>query len=65
MTKPAFCRSTSDPSLPGGVFINTNKKELHRRVTFSRVVILNDPATFILAKEECGLQRRLSDRSIK
>lgn len=65
MTKLSFRRSTSDSSLPGGILINTNKKPLRRRVTFSRVVILNDPTTFILAKEECGLQRRLSDRSIK
>lgn len=65
MTKPDFCRSTSDSTVPRVVFIDTNKKELGRRVTFSRVVILNDPKTFILVREECGLVRRLSDSSMK
>jgi hypothetical protein len=50
---------------PNGILINTNKKEHRRRVTFSRVVILNNPTTFVLAKDESSLVRRLSDRSIR
>lgn len=51
---------------PQSILTATKKKsELRRRVTFSRVVILNDPKTFVLAKDECGLVRRISDRSIR
>lgn len=57
-------RSNSDSSVPCGILINKEKRELRRRVTFSRVVILNKPTTFILVKEERGLVRRLSERSI-
>jgi hypothetical protein len=42
-----------------------NAKPLKRRVTFSRVVILNDPKTFILLQEEHGLHRKLSTGSLK
>lgn len=65
MTKIGFFRSTSNSSPPGEAMVNINKKELRRRVTFSRVVILNDPKTFIIVKEECSLVRRLSDCSTK
>lgn len=65
MTKPVFYRSASDNILPGSILVNATKKEIRRRVTFSRVVILNDPTTFILAREECSLVRRLSDSSMK
>lgn len=52
---------------PRSILTATKKKsELRRRVTFSRVVILNDPTTFVLAKDEStSLVRRLSDRSIR
>jgi hypothetical protein len=64
--KPCIYRSASDSSfLDHGILINSSRKELRRRVTFSRVVILNDPKTFILVKEERGLVRRLSDRSLE
>jgi hypothetical protein len=65
MNKLSIHRSASDSSLHRGILINSNKKELRRRVTFSRVVILNDPKTFILVKEERGLVRRLSEKSLK
>jgi type IV secretory pathway protease TraF len=59
-------RSNFDSSTPCGILINKdNKRELKRRVTFSRVVILNKPSTFILVKEERGLIRRLSERLLK
>ena len=59
-------QSNSDSSTPCGILINKdNKRELKRRVTFSRVVILNKPSTFILVKEERGLIRRLSERLLK
>lgn len=62
---PHFYRSNSDSSIPCGILINNDKRALKRRVTFSRVVILNKPTTFILVKEERGLVRRLSERSLK
>ncbi|KAL0136681.1 hypothetical protein V8B55DRAFT_1440217 [Mucor lusitanicus] len=62
---PHLYRSNSDSSCaPCGILINKEKRELRRRVTFSRVVILNKPTTFILVKEERGLVRRLSERSL-
>ncbi|CEP11429.1 hypothetical protein [Parasitella parasitica] len=53
---PHLYRSKSDSLVPEGILINKDKHELKRRVTFSRVVILNNPTTFILVKEERGLQ---------
>ncbi|GAN07723.1 hypothetical protein MAM1_0173c07226 [Mucor ambiguus] len=53
---PHLYRSGPDSaSVPCGILINKEKRELRRRVMFSRVVMLNKPTTFILVKEERGL----------
>lgn len=63
MVKPTLFQLAH--GIPNGILINPKKKEHRRRVTFSRVVILNNPTTFVITKDESSLVRRFSDRSVK
>ena len=50
---------------PRGILIYPNRKTLDRRVTFSRVVILNDSSIFAIVKEEESVARKFNQISIK